>query len=80
MTHARREFHALHENLLNEIAIEAAKLFGMLYGIEQEAQEPDATPQGLSNCMCARHAPSRSVATTGSSRAHPERIVAPPSS
>ena len=51
MAHARREFRALHENLLNEIAIEAAKLFGMLYGIEHEAQEPDSTPQSVSNCM-----------------------------
>jgi len=39
MAHARRKFHALHENLRSEIAIEALELFRKLYAVEREARE-----------------------------------------
>jgi transposase len=39
LAHARRKFHALHENQRSEIAAEALDLFGALYGVEREAQE-----------------------------------------
>jgi transposase len=39
LAHARRKFHALHENQRIEIAAEALDLYGALYGVEREAQE-----------------------------------------
>jgi len=46
MAHARRKFHALHENLRSEIAAEALELFGALYGVEREAQESGLDAEG----------------------------------
>ncbi len=42
MTHARRKFHELYANNRSQIAMEALKLFGLLYDIERRAQELDA--------------------------------------
>ena len=39
LAHARRKFHALHENHQSEIAAEALGLYGALYGVEREAKE-----------------------------------------
>jgi transposase len=39
LAHARRKFHALHENQQSEIAAEALDLYGALYGVEREAQQ-----------------------------------------
>jgi len=39
MAHARRKFHALHENHRSEVAAEALALYGALYRVEREAQE-----------------------------------------
>jgi transposase len=46
MAHARRKFHALHENPRSEIAAEALELFGAIYGVEREAQESGLAPEG----------------------------------
>lgn len=46
MAHARRKFHALHENHRSEIAAEALELYGALYGVEREAQDLGLDAEG----------------------------------
>ncbi len=46
MAHARRNFHALHDNLRSESAAEALELFGALSGVEREAQESGLDAEG----------------------------------
>lgn len=46
LAHARRKFHALHENQQSEIAAEALDLYGALYGVEREARELGLDAEG----------------------------------
>jgi transposase len=46
MAHARRKFHALHENHRSAIAAEALELYGALYGVEREVQDLGLDTEG----------------------------------